>query len=96
VFLNSLHRETPKNVQKKVKKNNILGLVGSSKVKQIYAGVRHFFFKVPLGNACNELFAAAVRMRSKGTRAEERQYWARCGAYQVKRLVFYKLLAGAI
>jgi hypothetical protein len=52
VFLNSPHRETPKNVlKKKVKKNNILGLVGSSEVSQIYAGVRHFFFGVPLVRA---------------------------------------------
>jgi hypothetical protein len=44
VFLNSPYRETPKNVLKKNPKNNILGLVGSSRVNQIYVKVRHFFF----------------------------------------------------
>jgi hypothetical protein len=46
--LNSPHRETAKNVlKKKVKKSDILGLVGSSKVNQIHAGVRHFFLSAP-------------------------------------------------
>jgi hypothetical protein len=45
VFLNSPYRETPKNVlKKKVKKQINGGLVGSSKVNQIYVKVRHFFF----------------------------------------------------
>jgi hypothetical protein len=37
-------RNAQKRTKKKVKKNNILGLVGSSKVDQIYAGARHFVF----------------------------------------------------
>jgi hypothetical protein len=50
VFLNSelpLPRNARKRAKKKVKKE-YLGLVGSSKVNQIYAGVRQFFFGVPL------------------------------------------------
>jgi hypothetical protein len=46
VFLNSPYREASKNVlKKKVGKNG--GLVGYSKVNQIYVKVRHFFFECP-------------------------------------------------
>jgi hypothetical protein len=44
VFLNSPYRETPKNVLKKNARKKHLGLVGSSKVNQIYAGVSRVLF----------------------------------------------------
>jgi hypothetical protein len=49
VFLVSSYRETPKAVlKKKARKNVYLGLVSSSKVNQIYVGVRRFVLGVPL------------------------------------------------
>jgi hypothetical protein len=46
-FLNSPYRETPKNVLKKSPQKH-LGLVGSSKVNQIYVEVRQQKFEGPL------------------------------------------------
>jgi hypothetical protein len=43
-----LPRNAPKRTEIIQEKNNILGLVGSSKVNQIYVGVRHLFFECPL------------------------------------------------
>jgi hypothetical protein len=44
VFELPLPRNAQKRAKKKAKKKNVLGLVGSLKVNEIYVKVRHIFF----------------------------------------------------
>jgi hypothetical protein len=87
VFLYSPYRETSKNVLKKKSEEKKMGLVGSSKVNQIYVKVRHFFFLVPLGKKAAPLRLHLPRKpetqtTKTGTRKERvRTFfasWCRC------------------